>query len=92
MVVQELSPHTTPLFVSTVRLLPAGAVLVAWATYEGRPQPRTLAAWFAIALFGLADATCFQVSLCSCYRLSALSATSSRCSMKLFSSEASLMP
>ncbi|KAK9800881.1 hypothetical protein WJX73_005112 [Symbiochloris irregularis] len=57
---KELSPHTTPLFVSAVRLLPAGAVVVAWATLKGKPQPKTFAAWWAIALFALADGTCFQ--------------------------------
>ena len=58
---QVLAPHTAPLWVSAVRLLPAGVVLVAWAAAQGRPQPRTREAWFAIALFALADGTCFQV-------------------------------
>ena len=59
---QELSPHTMPLFVSAVRLLPAGLALIAWAAASGRPQPKTGAAWLAISVFGLADATCFQAS------------------------------
>ena len=59
---QELSPHTAPLFVSAVRLVPAGFALIAWAAASGRPQPpRTLGAWGAISVFALADATCFQV-------------------------------
>lgn len=57
-----LSPHTTPLWVAAVRLLPAGGVLVGWAAAQGRPQPSTPMAWVAIALFALADGTCFQVS------------------------------
>ena len=59
---QELSPHTAPLFVSAVRLLPAGLALIAWAAASGRPQPKSGAAWLAISIFGLADATCFQAS------------------------------
>lgn len=58
---QALEPHTTPLFVSAVRLLPAGALLVGWATTQNRKQPSGVNAWFAISLFALADATCFQV-------------------------------
>lgn len=57
---KELAPHTTPIFVSAVRLLPAGAALVGWAIYQGRKQPNTLAAWLAISVFALADGTCFQ--------------------------------
>ena len=56
-----LAPHTAPIWVSAVRLLPAGVVLVAWAAAQGRPQPRSREAWGAIALFALADGTCFQV-------------------------------
>jgi hypothetical protein len=58
---QALEPHTTPLFVSAVRLLPAGGLLVAWAASQNRKQPSGGMAWLAIALFALADATCFQV-------------------------------
>ena len=61
---QELAPHTAPLFVAAVRLLPAGAVLVAWAAAQGRPQPQGRAAWAAIAAFALADGACFQARLC----------------------------
>ncbi len=62
--VQELAPHTAPLFVAAVRLLPAGTVLVAWAAAQGRPQPQGRAAWAAIAAFALADGACFQARLC----------------------------
>ena len=60
---QMLAPHTAPLWVAAVRLLPAGVVLVGWAAAQGRPQPSTLKAWGAIALFALADAACFQARL-----------------------------
>jgi len=46
--------------VATVRLLPAGAALVAWASATGRPLPRTAAAWGAIALFAAVDGAAFQ--------------------------------
>ncbi|EIE25111.1 DUF6-domain-containing protein [Coccomyxa subellipsoidea C-169] len=55
-----LAPRTAPLWVSAVRLLPAGAVLVGWAAKQGRPQPSGRMAWAAIAAFALADGACFQ--------------------------------
>ena len=58
---QMVAPHTTPLFVSAWRLLPAGVLLVAWGASPGRSHPATPAAWGSIALFALVDATCFQV-------------------------------
>lgn len=57
---KELAPHTTPLFVASWRLIPAGAALLLWATASGRPQPKTSMAWLAVALFGIADGACFQ--------------------------------
>lgn len=57
---KEVSPHTTPLFVAAWRLVPAGLVLLGWAAIEKRQQPQSATAWLAIALFGLADGTCFQ--------------------------------
>lgn len=60
---QVLAPRTAPLWVSAVRLLPAGAVLVGWAAAQGRPQPSGRMAWAAIAAFALADGACFQVRL-----------------------------
>ena len=53
-------PATSPLFVASVRLVPAGAVLIAWAALNKRPWPNTANAWAAIALFGLVDGTMFQ--------------------------------
>lgn len=60
---QALSPHTAPLFVSAVRMLPAGAALVLWGVWDKRPQPQGFKAWTWIAVFGFADATCFQVRI-----------------------------
>ena len=60
---QLLAPHTAPIWVSAVRLLPAGLVLIGWAARQGRPQPKGPMAWAAISLFALADGTCFQVSI-----------------------------
>ena len=53
-------PATSPMFVATIRLIPAGALLVAWALSKGRPLPKTTAAWGAIAAFALVDAAMFQ--------------------------------
>ncbi len=53
-------PHTTPLFVATLRLVPAGLLilLVAWST--GRPGPRGWQAWAWILGFAGVDGTLFQ--------------------------------
>ena len=53
-------PDTSPLFVASARLLPSGAALIAFAALRGRAQPSSPAAWAAVALFGLVDATLFQ--------------------------------
>ncbi|EER94017.1 hypothetical protein BDA96_01G221300 [Sorghum bicolor] len=53
-------PRTGPFFVAALRLLPAGALLVAFAAARGRKQPAGWEAWLAIAAFGLIDAACFQ--------------------------------
>ena len=57
---KEVLPVTSPMFVATVRLVPAGLILVAWALSKGRPMPKSAAAWGAIAAFALVDATMFQ--------------------------------
>lgn len=57
---KEVLPATSPLFVASVRLVPAGAVLIAWAASKGRPWPKGGTAWLAIVLFGLVDGTVFQ--------------------------------
>ncbi|KAF8722548.1 hypothetical protein HU200_022376 [Digitaria exilis] len=53
-------PRTGPFFVAALRLLPAGALLVAFAAARGRKQPSGWQAWLAVAAFGLIDAACFQ--------------------------------
>ena len=57
---KEVLPATSPLFVASVRLVPAGAVLIAWAASKGRPWPKGGMAWLAIVLFSLVDGTAFQ--------------------------------
>jgi len=53
-------PHTTPLFMAGVRLLPAGVLILIAAALMGRPQPKGWAAWLWITLFALVDGTLFQ--------------------------------
>ncbi|BAZ50029.1 hypothetical protein NIES4103_26430 [Nostoc sp. NIES-4103] len=53
-------PHTTPLFMAGVRLLPAGVLILITAALMGRPQPKGWTAWLWIALFALVDGTLFQ--------------------------------
>ncbi|GAB4148266.1 MAG: DMT family transporter [Cyanobacteria bacterium J069] len=53
-------PHTTPLFMAGVRVLPAGLLILLAAVAMGRSQPKGWKAWGWIALFGLVDAALFQ--------------------------------
>lgn len=53
-------PHTTPLFMAGVRLVPAGVLLLVAATVMGRPQPKGWKAWLWIAVFALIDGALFQ--------------------------------
>ncbi|MFM1841496.1 MAG: hypothetical protein RLZZ490_227 [Cyanobacteriota bacterium] len=53
-------PDTTPLFVATVRLIPAGVLVLFLATWQQRPQPHSWQGWGWIGLFAVIDATCFQ--------------------------------
>ncbi|KAJ0967844.1 hypothetical protein J5N97_024761 [Dioscorea zingiberensis] len=53
-------PKTGPFFVSAVRLIPAGALLIGFAAIRGRKQPAGFLAWISIILFGVVDAACFQ--------------------------------
>lgn len=53
-------PHTTPLFMAGVRLLPAGGLILLASLGMGRPQPKGWLAWFWIGLFALVDGTLFQ--------------------------------
>ncbi|WP_414514846.1 DMT family transporter [Nostoc sp. PCC 9305] len=53
-------PHTTPLFMAGVRLIPAGMLILIAAAFMGKPQPKGWAAWLWITLFALVDGTLFQ--------------------------------
>lgn len=53
-------PHTTPLFMAGIRLVPAGILVLLSAMLMGRPQPRGWAAWLWIGLFALVDGALFQ--------------------------------
>lgn len=53
-------PHTTPLFMAGVRLVPAGLLVLATAIALGRPQPKGWTAWLWIGLFALIDGALFQ--------------------------------
>lgn len=53
-------PHTTPMFMATLRLLPAGLLVLVAAVMMGRSQPKSRAGWLWIVLFGLVDGAMFQ--------------------------------
>ena len=52
--------ETTPLFIASVRLIPAGMLVVAFAMLIGREQPKGWKAWLWIGAFALADGALFQ--------------------------------
>ena len=53
-------PHTTPLFMAAMRLLPAGILVLLVAAISKRPQPQGWQSWLWIGLFALVDGTLFQ--------------------------------
>jgi drug/metabolite transporter (DMT)-like permease len=53
-------PHTTPLFMAGVRLIPAGVLILMVAAFMGKPQPKSWLAWLWIIIFALVDGTLFQ--------------------------------
>ncbi len=53
-------PHTTPLFIAGLRLIPAGILILIVAAFMGKPQPQGLRAWLWIVLFALVDGSLFQ--------------------------------
>lgn len=59
-VMKSLLPHTTPLFMAGLRLVPAGLILLLVGACLKRPQPMGWIAWGWIALFALFDAFLFQ--------------------------------
>lgn len=52
--------HTTPMFMASLRLLPAGLLVLVAAVAMGRSQPQGWKAWLWITLFGLVDGAMFQ--------------------------------
>ena len=52
--------ETSPLFLASVRLLPAGMLVVLVSVVLGREQPKGWSAWLWIGLFALVDGTLFQ--------------------------------
>lgn len=52
--------ETTPLFIASVRLIPAGMLVVAFSMMIGRSQPKSWKAWLWIGLFALVDGALFQ--------------------------------
>lgn len=53
-------PHTTPLFMAGVRLVPAGVLILIVGAFMGRHQPKEWLAWLWIGLFAVVDGTLFQ--------------------------------
>jgi drug/metabolite transporter (DMT)-like permease len=53
-------PHTTPLFMAGIRLIPAGMLVLIVAAILNRPQPQSWQAWAWIGLFAIVDGTLFQ--------------------------------
>ncbi|EFJ33963.1 hypothetical protein SELMODRAFT_270472 [Selaginella moellendorffii] len=53
-------PKAGPYFVASTRLVPAGLLLVGFASLRGRKQPSGLYAWLSILVFSIVDASCFQ--------------------------------
>lgn len=53
-------PHTTPLFMAGVRLIPAGVLILMVAAFMGKPVPKSWLAWLWIVIFALVDGTLFQ--------------------------------
>ncbi len=53
-------PQTTPLFMASLRILPAGLLVILATIVLGRPQPKSWRAWMWIAVFALVDVTLFQ--------------------------------
>ncbi|MEE3718063.1 DMT family transporter [Tumidithrix elongata RA019] len=53
-------PDTTPLFLASFRLVPAGILILALTLFLKLPQPKTWKAWLWIGLFALVDGAMFQ--------------------------------
>ena len=57
---KEVLPLTSPMFVATVRLIPAGLILILWAVSKNRKFPKNAKGWLAVSLFALVDGAMFQ--------------------------------
>ena len=57
---KEVLPLTSPMFVATVRLIPAGLILILWAASKNRKLPKNAKGWLAVSLFALVDGAMFQ--------------------------------
>lgn len=57
---KDVLPHTNPYFVATIRLVPAGVLVLLVALWLKRSQPQGWKAWGWISLFALVDGTFFQ--------------------------------
>lgn len=57
---KEVIPHTNPLFMASIRLVPAGILVLVVAAFLGRSQPKGWRAWGWILLFAVVDGTMFQ--------------------------------
>jgi drug/metabolite transporter (DMT)-like permease len=53
-------PHTTPLFMAGMRLIPAGVLVLIVAAIAKRDRPQSWQAWAWILLFAIVDGTLFQ--------------------------------
>lgn len=53
-------PHSTPLFIAGIRLVPAGLLILAVAKILKLPQPKGWKAWLWIIAFALVDGAIFQ--------------------------------
>jgi drug/metabolite transporter (DMT)-like permease len=53
-------PNTTPLFLASVRIAPAGVLVLIAAAMMGKSQPQGWRAWLWILLFALVDGMLFQ--------------------------------
>jgi drug/metabolite transporter (DMT)-like permease len=52
--------QSSPLFVGTLRIMPAGLLVIVVALLMGKSQPQGWKAWLWVSLFALVDATLFQ--------------------------------
>jgi drug/metabolite transporter (DMT)-like permease len=56
-----VQPHiSSPLLLGSIRLLPAGIILVIWASLTERKHPSSIEAWAWISLFAIVDGAMFQ--------------------------------